>query len=595
MAKFFKPNRVPKFYSNPNQEATPEDHTVRKAVSTREGTVEKVPVDPSDIANKAYVDAIAGGPIATVSDTTTIDLNIDPAKDLTASVKPAGIAHNDLGSIGANDHHNAATCADSNTLHLNYNVQHLTGSVSYQDTATVDLGEDAGGLKADVIPGGIDHDNLNNVGTDNHHARDHAATHANGAADPVDHNTLTNYSANQHIDWTVSQAPTVIHADNYTDTTYTAGTGLQLAAGQFSTKDSEINHDNLLNFVAAEHYDWTNETHNLLTTGTGTFGGTVTIKGGGGNGTIYGGVNAGDDLRLIANSNDALPEIRLYGGANGATIIRGGSGASFIIELDGSNYLTVDEDAVTTNSDVLYFGDSSDHKFANETSTSEAEKFVHRIKVSDGYVKIQQILGDNKQESFAGGFMDTTNQIFHADTHWEYDNISSSNSIRAYARDCMLVTAAVYGAEIEMYESAYNYGHWYPDYNPVLHATIYNSSLSGCQSRFGFYNVSRTQYAYVYQSGSGNWYFETHDGVASENTNTGLACSTYRPARMTIVFDGTTSVKLYINETLAATHTTRVPSDWLQIYARVRTTTGSARNIRIRTLYATQDVPTNNV
>lgn len=32
------------------------------------------------------------------------------------------------------------------------------------------------------------------------------------------HDDLTGFVANEHIDWTVSQAPTVIHADNYTDT-----------------------------------------------------------------------------------------------------------------------------------------------------------------------------------------------------------------------------------------------------------------------------------------------------------------------------------------------------------------------------------------
>lgn len=37
-----------------------DDYAVRKNVATREGTVEKVPVNPKDIANKAYVDSVAG-------------------------------------------------------------------------------------------------------------------------------------------------------------------------------------------------------------------------------------------------------------------------------------------------------------------------------------------------------------------------------------------------------------------------------------------------------------------------------------------------------------------------------------------------------
>ena len=38
--------------------------------------------------------------------------------------------------------------------------------------------------------------------TDDHHAEDHAARHASIGADPVDHDTLTNWVANKHIDWT---------------------------------------------------------------------------------------------------------------------------------------------------------------------------------------------------------------------------------------------------------------------------------------------------------------------------------------------------------------------------------------------------------
>lgn len=44
------------------------------------------------------------------------------------------------------------------------------------------------------------------------------------------------------IDWTVSQSPIVIHADNYTNTTYVA---------------SDFNHDDLSNISANDHIDWT--------------------------------------------------------------------------------------------------------------------------------------------------------------------------------------------------------------------------------------------------------------------------------------------------------------------------------------------------
>lgn len=45
------------------------------------------------------------------------------------------------------------------------------------------------------------------------------------------------------------------------------GTGLQNDSGTLKSKDSEIDHDSLLNFVANEHIDWTNATATLLTTG----------------------------------------------------------------------------------------------------------------------------------------------------------------------------------------------------------------------------------------------------------------------------------------------------------------------------------------
>lgn len=38
-----------------------DDFAIRKVINTKEGTIEKVPVDDSDIANKLYVDGLTGG------------------------------------------------------------------------------------------------------------------------------------------------------------------------------------------------------------------------------------------------------------------------------------------------------------------------------------------------------------------------------------------------------------------------------------------------------------------------------------------------------------------------------------------------------
>ncbi|KKL15225.1 hypothetical protein LCGC14_2507700, partial [marine sediment metagenome] len=38
-----------------------DDYAVRKVVSTKEGTITKVPVEEIDIVNKEYVDSVSGG------------------------------------------------------------------------------------------------------------------------------------------------------------------------------------------------------------------------------------------------------------------------------------------------------------------------------------------------------------------------------------------------------------------------------------------------------------------------------------------------------------------------------------------------------
>ena len=60
----------------------------------------------------------------------------------------------------------------------------------------------------------------------------------------VDHDSLSNFVANEHIDWTSDQGSTNIHTGNYTNTTYTS---------------SDFTHDDLTGFVANEHIDWTSD------------------------------------------------------------------------------------------------------------------------------------------------------------------------------------------------------------------------------------------------------------------------------------------------------------------------------------------------
>ena len=94
------------------------------------------------------------------------------------------------------------------------------------------------------VEGSIDHDNLTN-------------TH--NLTTDIDHDSLSGFVANEHIDWTTDQGATNIHSGNYTNTTYSAGTGITLTGTTFSTNDGAIDHDSLLNFTTAEHFTMLDE------------------------------------------------------------------------------------------------------------------------------------------------------------------------------------------------------------------------------------------------------------------------------------------------------------------------------------------------
>ena len=68
----------------------------------------------------------------------------------------------------------------------------------------------------------------------------HAASHAGGAADPVNHNTLANYVAAEHLDWTADQGASNIHDNN-------------ILASSVTQHVASIDHNLLLNYVAGQH------------------------------------------------------------------------------------------------------------------------------------------------------------------------------------------------------------------------------------------------------------------------------------------------------------------------------------------------------
>ena len=84
-------------------------------------------------------------------------------------------------------------------------------------------------------------------------------------------------------------------------------TGLQLSGSDLVTKDSEIDHDDLLNFETLEHIDWTDATNNFLTTGTITLDadGTLMTLGDDGDATV-GWDNSNSELEVTAASGSIV-------------------------------------------------------------------------------------------------------------------------------------------------------------------------------------------------------------------------------------------------------------------------------------------------
>lgn len=150
-----------------------------------------------------------------------------------------------------------------------------------------------------VIPGGIDHGSLAGLGDNDHtqyvlHSLDTseggilvgtgigAFTYlARGTEGQVlycddetalwgDHGTIAGLGDDDHPQY-------INHNLMTADKDFLVGDGLagfakKTLAETGAILEADINHDNLVGFVAAEHYDWTNETHNLLTTGSITLG-----------------------------------------------------------------------------------------------------------------------------------------------------------------------------------------------------------------------------------------------------------------------------------------------------------------------------------
>ena len=84
----------------------------------------------------------------------------------------------------------------------------------------------------------------------------------------IDHDELTNFVANEHIDWAADQGATNIHTGNYNNTEYTAGTGLSLSGTEFSYDNSVIASQVDLSNTSALHLSISNNLSDLNNAGT---------------------------------------------------------------------------------------------------------------------------------------------------------------------------------------------------------------------------------------------------------------------------------------------------------------------------------------
>lgn len=113
----------------------------------------------------------------------------------------------------------------------------------------------------------------------------HASSHEIGGADLVDHDNLTNFVANEHIDWTADQGAVNIHVGNYADNDTTDHTALS----NIGTK-THAQIDTHLNSDGSDHADVASNTTNIGTN-------TTAI----GLNTTHRGSNGSDHSKVTAN------------------------------------------------------------------------------------------------------------------------------------------------------------------------------------------------------------------------------------------------------------------------------------------------------
>lgn len=308
------------------------------------------------------------------------DREIAPAPGLHAvthevgGADPVTITHAQTTGQTANDHHAQLHAVSHEALGADVITHNnLTlGANDHHAQAHLHNGLDGSGL--------VPHANTTLQTANDHHAQLHVAEHELGGGDVLTHNNLAiganDHHAQAHLHNGLDGSGQVAHADTTLQTANDHHNQLH-AATHANLGGDDVNHDTLLNFVANEHIDWTNTNANLLTTGTGTFstltltGGDVTIPNAIDMRVLLGDALGANRFRIMdSNLNsvficDSNGDIVTYGAITfnisggsitqlpAGVIIAAGAGAGDILTLQstsiaGSDFLTISDGVGTS-------------------------------------------------------------------------------------------------------------------------------------------------------------------------------------------------------------------------------------------------------
>jgi len=127
--------------------------------------------------------------------------------------------------------------------------------------------------------------------------------------------------------------------DISTDTNLVAGTGLTLTEDTLITNDTEINHNNLTNYIANQHIDWTSATNDFNTSGEVSLGGELNLE----TDTITADTTAGDhNIILCNNTEDITVTLPAASNTDRTYYIKKINSGTDIITIDANGTETID-------------------------------------------------------------------------------------------------------------------------------------------------------------------------------------------------------------------------------------------------------------